>query len=60
MPSATFWTMPAFGSGEIVLLGITLFAAQWAYSVLLVAIVLDGCLLYVFFTTRRLISRDAY
>jgi uncharacterized membrane protein YfcA len=42
-----------------VLLDLKLMESPWAYSVLLVAIVLDGCLLYVFFTTRRLIARDA-
>jgi len=40
-----------------VLLELELMASPWAYSVLLLAIVLDGYLLCVFFAARRLISR---
>lgn len=36
-----------------VLIALKLMDSPWAYSVLLLAIVLDGCLLYAFFTTRR-------
>ncbi|MBF8288610.1 MAG: conserved rane protein of unknown function [Candidatus Rokubacteria bacterium] len=41
-----------------VLIDLKLMDSPWAYSVLLLAIVLDSCLLYVFFTTRRLTARD--
>ena len=37
-----------------VLIDLKLMESPWAYSVLVSAIVLDSCLLYVFFTTRRL------
>jgi uncharacterized membrane protein YfcA len=36
-----------------VLIDLKLMESPWAYSVLVSAIVLDSCLLYVFFTTRR-------
>jgi uncharacterized membrane protein YfcA len=42
-----------------VLIDLKLMDSPWAYSVLLLAIVLDSCLLYVFFATRRLTARDA-
>jgi uncharacterized membrane protein YfcA len=42
-----------------VLIDLKVMDSPWAYGVLLLAIVLDSCLLYVFFTTRRLTARDA-
>lgn len=42
-----------------VLIDLKLVDSPWAYGVLLLAIVLDGCLLYVFFATRRLTARAA-
>jgi len=42
-----------------VLIDLKLVDSPWAYGVLLLAIVLDACLLYVFFATRRLTARAA-
>jgi uncharacterized membrane protein YfcA len=42
-----------------VLIDLSLLTSAWAYSVLLVAIVADGCLLYSFFAARRPVSRVA-
>jgi uncharacterized protein len=39
-----------------VLIELNLFAGPWAYSVMAITIVIDGCLLYVFFTSRRAAS----
>src|SRR6266571_5029252 len=36
-----------------VLIDVTLVASPWAYSVMVLAIVIDSYLLYIFFTTRR-------
>jgi uncharacterized membrane protein YfcA len=40
-----------------VLLDLKLMESPWAYGALVMAIVLDGCLLYVFFSARRLPPR---
>jgi hypothetical protein len=39
-----------------VLIDLQLMNSPWAYGVLLLTIVLDGCLLYVFFRARSLVS----
>jgi hypothetical protein len=36
-----------------VLIDVKLMASPWAYSVMVLAIVIDSYLLYIFFTTRR-------
>ena len=42
-----------------VLLELTLVASPWAYGILVLAIAVDGCLLYVFFAARRPAPRVA-